>query len=121
MLKWEDREIKKKMPTNPAERSAGPAQPAPGQEPGTMVGPRVRQVVAETLAALPAPGLVKRLQAIARDDKGELRVRQTAAWTLGRTGRKDAAPVLLALLASNNEDLRRVVAGALTELTGEAH
>jgi HEAT repeat protein len=81
--------------------------------------PRLRQVVAETLAVLPSPHLVKRLQAIAQDGKGELRVRQTAAWTLGRSGRKSAAPVLLALLTSDSEDLRRVVAGALTELTGQ--
>jgi HEAT repeat protein len=83
--------------------------------------PRLRQVLAETLAALPAADLVKRLQAIAQDSKGELRVRQTAAWTLGRSGRQAAVPVLLALLASDNEDLRRVVAGALAELTGQTH
>jgi HEAT repeat protein len=81
--------------------------------------PRLRQVIAESLAALPTPDLVKRLQAIAQDRKIELRVRQTAAWTLGRSGRKDAVGVLLGLLASDSEDLRRVVAGALTELTGQ--
>jgi HEAT repeat protein len=82
--------------------------------------PRLRQVVAEALAVLPAPDLVKRLQGIARDGKADLRVRQTAAWTLGRSGRKAAAAVLVELLASDNDDLRRVVAGALTELTGQA-
>ncbi len=81
--------------------------------------PRLRQVVAETLACLPAPELVKRLEAIACDNRAELRVRQTAAWALGRSGRQAAAGVLVVLLASHNDDLRRVAAGALTELTGQ--
>src|SRR5262249_22996724 len=53
--------------------------------------PRLRQVIAETLAVLPHPDLVKRLAAVAADGKADLRVRQTAAWTLGRSGRKSAA------------------------------
>jgi HEAT repeat protein len=83
--------------------------------------PRLRQVVAETLAALPEPSLVKRLQVIAADPRAGLRVRQTAVWTLGRCGRKQAAGVLVGLLSTDNEELRRVVAGALTELTGQNH
>src|SRR5271165_3757343 len=40
--------------------------------------PRIRQVVAETLAVLADHGLVKRLEAVANDTKCDLRVRQTA-------------------------------------------
>ncbi|HKB41769.1 MAG TPA: hypothetical protein VKD72_35415, partial [Gemmataceae bacterium] len=46
--------------------------------------PRLRQVVAETLAVLPHSDLVKRLQAVAADARADVRLRQTAAWTLGR-------------------------------------
>src|SRR5262249_45207017 len=41
--------------------------------------PRLRQVIAETLAVLPNPELVRRLQTIAADAKADLRLRQTAA------------------------------------------
>src|SRR5262249_37469734 len=42
--------------------------------------PRLRQVIAETLAVLPNPQLVRRLQIVAADAKADLRLRQTAAW-----------------------------------------
>src|SRR5262249_51999129 len=83
--------------------------------------PRIRQVVAETLAVLPEPGLVARLEAVAKNDKIDLRVRQTALWTLGRCGRQDAARVLVEMLADPSEDLRRVAAGALGDLTGQTY
>jgi HEAT repeat protein len=81
----------------------------------------VRQVVAETLAVLPEPTLVRRLEAIIKDGRIDLRVRQTALWSLGRTGQQQAAGVLVATLASENEELRRVAIGALTELTGQSY
>jgi HEAT repeat protein len=81
--------------------------------------PRIRQVVAETLAVLPAPGLVGRLEAVVKDPRADLRVRQTALWTLGRCGRQDAAGVLVAALADPSEDVRRVAAGSLADLTGQ--
>jgi HEAT repeat protein len=81
--------------------------------------PRVRQAVAETLAVLPTPGLVSRLQGVAGDDEADLAVRQTALWVLGRCGRKQAAEALVRRLAADNEDLRRVAAAALADLTGQ--
>ncbi len=81
--------------------------------------PRIRQVVAETLAVLADRGLVTRLEAVAKNTKCDLRVRQTALWTLGRCGRQAAAAVLVDMLNSDNEDLRRVAAGALADLSGQ--
>jgi HEAT repeat protein len=81
--------------------------------------PRVRQAVAETLAVLPDDNLVRRLQTIVQDTRLDLAVRQTALWTLGRTGRKPAVDVLLEQLASENADLARMAGLALTELTGQ--
>src|SRR5262245_20461920 len=83
--------------------------------------PRLRQVVAETLAVLPHPDLVKRLEPVAADVKADLRLRQTAAWTLGRCGRKGAARALVALLAEDNEEMRRVVGSALAEISGQTY
>jgi HEAT repeat protein len=81
--------------------------------------PRLRQVVAETLAVLPEPTLVGRLETIIKDAKVDIRVRQTAVWALGRCGLRAAVGVLVASLADENEDLRRIASGALTELTGQ--
>src|SRR5204863_2444800 len=83
--------------------------------------PRLRQVVAETLAVLPDAGLVRRLTAVVKDTKRDVRVRQTALWTLGRCARKDAAAALVEQLDAASEDLRRVAASALGELTGQSH
>ncbi|NBO92157.1 MAG: hypothetical protein EBV06_07555 [Planctomycetia bacterium] len=82
--------------------------------------PRIRQVVAETLAGLASPELVKRLAVVITDPKTDLRVRQTALWTLGRTGRQEAAAVLIGQCDAS-EELRRVAMLALTELTGQTH
>jgi HEAT repeat protein len=81
--------------------------------------PPVRQAVAETLAVLPQPDLVRRLAAVVTNPKVELGVRQTAAWILGRSGRKQAVEVLLEQLGSETEELRRVAALALADLTGQ--
>lgn len=82
---------------------------------------RVRQGAAEALAVLPAADLVRRLAALAADTAGDLRVRQLALWTLGRCGRQAAVPVLLGHLEGEHEELRRVAAGALADLTAQAH
>src|SRR5262249_41029533 len=82
--------------------------------------PRIRQVVAETLAALASSEVVKRLSAVANDPKADIRVRQTALWTLGRTGRQQAAAVLVGQLGAP-EELRRVAMAALADLTGQTY
>jgi HEAT repeat protein len=81
--------------------------------------PRVRQAVAETLAVLPQRDLVRRLQAVVDDACAELAVRQTALWVLGRSGRKQAVAVLVSQLDADAEELRRVAAAALADLTGQ--
>lgn len=81
--------------------------------------PRIRPVVAETLAALPAPGLVAKLEEVAKDAHRDPVIHQAALWTLGRTGRKQAAEALIHALSSDNADTRKVAGAALTELTGQ--
>jgi HEAT repeat protein len=49
----------------------------------------------------------------------ELPVRQAALWVLGRSGRKDAAPVLLDNLEGENEALQGCAADALADLAGQ--
>jgi HEAT repeat protein len=83
--------------------------------------PRVRQVVADTLAVLVDPNLVRRLQTIVQDPRADVTVRQTALWTLGRTGRKQAIEAILEQLTSDNADLVRMAGMALTELTGQTY
>ena len=84
------------------------------------VRPPVRQAAAEALAVLPHADLTHRLQETAADDKLELPVRQAALWVLGRSGRKDAVPVLLAHLEGDNEALQGGAADALAELAGQS-
>jgi HEAT repeat protein len=81
--------------------------------------PRIRQVVAETLAVLPDPEIVDRLQTIASETKHDLALRQMALWTLGRSGRKAAVEVLLGHLSADNPEMARMASLALTELTGQ--
>jgi HEAT repeat protein len=81
--------------------------------------PAVRQAAAETLAVLPEPRIVLRLQNVAEDTTMDLVVRQAALWALGRCGRKGAAVVVLDQLSCDNEAVRRAAADALAELTGE--
>lgn len=80
--------------------------------------PRIRQAAAETVATLPGYDLVPRLEAMYKHPRTELRVRQMILWTLGRSGRREAASVLLDSLKEDNEELRRIAAAALTDLTG---
>ncbi|MFO0879988.1 MAG: HEAT repeat domain-containing protein [Gemmataceae bacterium] len=82
---------------------------------------RVRQAAAETLAALPSRTLVSRLQSLLSAAGTEVRVRQMALWTLGRSGRMEAVPVLIAALEGETEELRRIAGAALTDLTGQTH
>jgi HEAT repeat protein len=83
------------------------------------VRPLVRQAAAEALAVLPHADLTSRLKETAADDKLELPVRQAALWVLGRSGRKDAAPILLEHLDGENEALQNCAADALAELAGQ--
>jgi HEAT repeat protein len=83
--------------------------------------PAVRQAAAETLAVLPEPPIVLRLQNVAEDTTMDLAARQAALWALGRCGRKGAAVVLLDQLSCDNEAVRCAAADALAELTGENH
>ena len=83
------------------------------------VRPAVRQAAAEALAVLPHTDLTKRLNEVADDAQLELPVRQAALWVLGRSGRKDAVPILLAQLEGDNEALQGCAADALAELAGQ--
>jgi HEAT repeat protein len=84
------------------------------------VRPLVRQAAAEALAVLPHADLTRRLQETAADDKLELPIRQAALWVLGRSGRKDAVPILLAHLEGDNEALQGCAADALADLAGQS-
>jgi HEAT repeat protein len=79
----------------------------------------VRHAAAETLAIVVDADALVRLRAIADDARAELSARQEALWTLGRTGRKAAAVVLLEQLASPEENIRRAAADALADLSGQ--
>jgi HEAT repeat protein len=81
--------------------------------------PAVREAAAQTLAVLADARLVTRLQELAADRGAELAVRQTALWTLGRCGRKQAARALIDHLADENELLRRAAVSALHDLSGQ--
>ena len=81
--------------------------------------PPVREAAAQTLALLADARLVTRLQDLASDRAAEVTVRQTALWTLGHCGRKQAARVLLDHLTGDNEVLRRAAAAALHDLSGQ--
>src|SRR5262249_6274600 len=81
----------------------------------------VRQSAADTLAVLADPAILLRLQALVEDPQAELAARQAALETLGHTGRKEAAIVLLDQLSGSEEPLRRTAADALAHLTGQSH
>lgn len=81
--------------------------------------PPVRQEAADTLALLADADVILRLHALADDPRADLDVRQTALVTLGLTGRKAAALVLLDHLSGEHELLCRTAAEALTNLTGQ--
>ncbi|MGH7173795.1 MAG: HEAT repeat domain-containing protein [Gemmataceae bacterium] len=81
--------------------------------------PVIREAAGRTLAMLSDSCLVKRLRQLADDDGADLEGRQTALWTLGRCGIKDAARALLEHLRGDNELLRRAAAAALHDLSGQ--
>src|SRR5947209_15498173 len=81
--------------------------------------PGVRQAAAEALAALADDPLLRRLQALAGDARADTAARQAALWALGRSGRKQAVPVLLGHL-SGEEAIKRVAADALADLSGQS-
>ncbi|HTU20767.1 MAG TPA: HEAT repeat domain-containing protein [Gemmataceae bacterium] len=81
--------------------------------------PVIREAAGRTLAVLSDCHLVKRLRQLADDDGADAEARQTALWTLGRCGTKDAARVLLEHLRGENELRRRAAAAALHDLSGQ--
>jgi HEAT repeat protein len=82
-------------------------------------GPRspVRQAAAEALAAVADAGVIGKLGKLldAEKDSG---LRESVLWILGHCGKKEAVPVLLAQLATEQEPLHRAAVEGLTELTG---
>jgi HEAT repeat protein len=88
-----------------------------------LAGPRgnVRQSAAEALAALATDNVVLRLEALAEDARADAGVRQAAIRTLGQSGRKAAAVVLLDRLADEEPAIRQAAADALADLTGRTH
>jgi HEAT repeat protein len=85
----------------------------------TVNRPGVRQAAAEALAVLPEPAVFRRLREAAEDAHAEPALRQAALWALGRSGRQDAVPILLAQLTGPAEGLRRTAAEGLADLTGQ--
>lgn len=83
--------------------------------------PLIRQAAAETLAVLADADVESRLHALILDNQVELLARQAAIWTLGRSGRQSAAPILIEQLSNNLEPLRKAAAEALVDLTGQAY
>src|SRR5262249_24166961 len=81
--------------------------------------PGVRQAAAEALAATATAALVRRLRDVAAEAKAEPATRQAALWALGRSGRKQAFPLLLERLGGDGEALRRAAAAAPPDLTGQ--
>src|SRR5262249_8719534 len=83
--------------------------------------PRVRPAEAEALAVVRGANAVEKLEKIVEDGKADLALRQAALWTLGRTGRKASAAVLVRQLGSDSDLLRRTAAEALGELSGQEY
>lgn len=81
--------------------------------------PAIREAAAQTLALLAEDRLVKRLHRLAADGTVDVAVRQTALWTLGRCGSKEAARLVLLHLKDDEELLRRTAAAALRDLSGQ--
>lgn len=85
-------------------------------------GPAViRQAAAETLAVLADADVEARLRVLIQDNQVEPLPRQAAIWTLGRSGRQSAAPILIEQLSNNLEPLRKAAEDALVDLTGQSY
>jgi HEAT repeat protein len=81
--------------------------------------PAIREAAAQALAVLADAPLVTRLDRLAADPDTEAAIRQTALWTLGRCGTRQAARVLLDHLKDDSEILRRAAVAALRDLSGQ--
>ena len=81
--------------------------------------PVIREAAGRTLAGMADSRLVVRLRQLADDEGADLEARQTALWTLGRCGTKEAARCLLERLRGDNELFRRAAAAALHDLSGQ--
>jgi HEAT repeat protein len=81
--------------------------------------PAARQAVMETLAVLADAKLLERLESLADDPRADIEVRYAALWTIGQTGTKAAAAILVKHLTKGPEDLRTAAVEILEQLTGE--
>lgn len=83
--------------------------------------PLLRQAAAETLASLLNVDLVQRLRSLAEDPHKDVALRQAAVLALGRSCRRQAGVVLLDLLSSESEVIRKSAAAGLADLTGQGY
>jgi HEAT repeat protein len=83
--------------------------------------PVLRQGAAECLASLVNVDLVRRLRGMAEDTRLDPAMRQAAILALGRSGRRPAGVVLLDLLSSDSEGIRKAAGAALADLTGQSY
>lgn len=80
--------------------------------------PAARQAAMETLAALADAKVLARLERLADAPRADIEVRYAALWTIGQTGTKAAAAILVSHLTKGPEDLRTSAAEALEQMTG---
>lgn len=80
--------------------------------------PAFRQAAAAALVEMMDGNVLQQLETILANPRNDVGARQAALWTLGRSGRKQAAGILLEFIAHPHEGIRRSAAEALTELTG---
>ncbi len=81
--------------------------------------PAARQAAMETLAVLADAALLQRLGRLADEPRTDIEVRYAALWTIGQTGTKDAAAILVSHLDKGPQDLRAAAAEILEQMTGE--
>jgi HEAT repeat protein len=81
--------------------------------------PAARQAAMETLAVLADAALLQRLGRLADEPRADIEVRYAALWTIGQTGTKDAAAILVSHLDKGPEDLRTAAVEILEQMTGE--
>jgi HEAT repeat protein len=81
----------------------------------------VRQFAGRTLADLADGKVIARLQTVVEDPKADALVRQTAVWTLGRSGQRSAATILMGQLDNPDDAMRQAAVDALSELSGQTY
>jgi HEAT repeat protein len=81
--------------------------------------PAIRQAAADALAEAGDETTIGKLQQMLGDAKLDRAVRQSAIWTLGNSGRKSAAGILIEQLANNDEAIRQSAVDGLFQLTGQ--